>query len=303
MGLFRRRKSEPQPADRIEWVAATARRLLAERGVEATIAHDAQPDSQPEDVALVADSGRRYPLFNAIAKTRGLTADEASRVIAEHLDNLLDAQGSTPLEQLSAEQLRQQVRTRLLAGGQGRPDEPTFAYARAFSDGILLVLCVDFPRSVQFIADAHLDQLALSLDELYAFGQLNTDREPIDERFEPAPGVQAILGDSLFTASKAANLPAVIGSAPFGTLFTVPHRHMLIMLPLRGPETLAAVEQLVGITMQVLRGGPVPGGVLSPDIHFSRDHQVSRVSSIDETGAVSINVDERLQKALEDAIG
>lgn len=299
MGLFQRRKSGPQPADRIEWVTATARRMLAERGVEATIAHDAQP----EDVALVAESGMRYPLFNAIAKTQGMTADEASRVIGEHLDSLLDAESATPLEQLTAEQLRQQIRTRLLPGGQGRADEPTFAYARAFSDGIILVLCVDFPRSVLFVSDANLHELALSLDELYAFGQLNTDREPIDERFEPAPGIEGVFGDSLFTASKAANLPAVIGSSPFGTLFTVPHRHMLIMLPIRGPETVAAVGQLMAITMQVLRGGPPPGGVLSPDIHFSRDHQVSRVSSIDETGAVSINVDERLQQALEDAIG
>ncbi len=156
---------------------------------------------------------------------------------------------------------------------------------------------------MQFVTDANVHTLALDLDELYALGQLNTDREPIDVRFEPAPGIHAILGDSLFTASKAANLPAVIGSAPFGTLFTVPHRPMLIMLPISGPETVPAVQQLLSMTMQTLRSGPQPGGVLSPDVHFSRNGQVSRVSSIDESGSVSINVDARLQQALEEAIG
>ena len=79
----------------------------------------------------------------------------------------------------------------------------------------------------------------------YAYGQFNTDREPVDDRFEPSPGVHVFIGDSLFTASKAANLPAVIGASPLGTLLTLPHRHMLIALPITGPETVAAVEHLV----------------------------------------------------------
>ena len=260
-------------------------------------------DAQPEDVTLVASGGQRYPLFNVVAKTQGATAGDASRMIAEHIDNLLDAEGAISLEQLSAEQLRQQVRTRILPAGEGGANEPTFRYARPFADRLIVALCVDFPRSVQFVTDDNLGGLALALDDLYAFGQLNTDREPVDERFEPSPGIQAIIGDSLFTASKAANLPAAIGAAPFGTLFTVPHRHMLIVLPITGPETVAAVEHLVGVTMQVLSSGPPPGGTLSTDIHFSRDHEVSRVSSIDDAGAVSIHVDARLQQALEEVVG
>lgn len=299
MGLFRRRKDEPQPSDRIEWVTSTARRMLAERGVETTIAHGGQPD----DVTLVGADGHRYPLFNAFAKTHGATAERASQIVAEHIDNLVDANTTVSVDRLSADELRQQARTRILPGGEGRPDEPTFRYARPFSEGLILALCVDFPTSVQFITDSDLDGLALSLDELYAYGQLNTDREPIDERVEPAPGIQVVVGDSLFTASKAANLPAVLGAAPFGTLFTLPHRHMLIALPITGPETLSAVESLVALTMQVLGNGPAPGGVLSADVLFSRDGDVDRVSSIDEDGTVSITVDARLQHAIEQAVG
>lgn len=299
MGLFRRRKDDPQPVDRIEWVTSTARRILAEHGVETTVAHNAQP----EDVTLVGVDGQQYPLFNAYAKTRGVSAEQASRIVAEHIENLLAARTGPSPEQLSADELRRQVRTRIIPRDDGRPNEPTFHYARPFAEGLVLALCVDFPTTVQYVTDAYLGDLALNRDELYAFGQLNTDREPVDERFEPVPGIQAIGGDSLFTASKAANLPAVLGPAPLGTLFTLPHRHLIIALPITGPETVSAVEHLVAMTRHVLSDGPPPGGVISADVLFSRDQEVSRVSSTDDDGAVSIIVDDRLQRALEEAVG
>lgn len=299
MGLFRRRKDEPQPADRIEWVTSIARRILAERGIETTIQHGAQP----EDVTLIASDSQGYPLFNAFAKTHGASAELAMQIIAEHIDNLLDSRGTPSPTDLSADELRAQVRTRILPGGEGQPNEPTFHYARPFADDLILALCVDFPTTVSYINDAHVDKLALSFDELYAFGQLNTDKEPVDERIEPVPGIQVFVGQSLFIASKAANFPAVLGTAPLGTLFTLPHRHMLIAVPVTGPETLAAVEHLVGLTQHVLTDGPPPGGVISADVLFSRNQDVSRVSATDEYGAVSIVVDDRLQAALEEALG
>ena len=236
-----------------------------------------------------------------MAKTQGATAEAATRIIGEHIDFLLDDSGAISLEQLSADQLRQQVRSRILPAAEGSPNEPTFRYARPFGDRLMVALCVDFPRSVQYVTDDNLTGLSLNLDDLHTFGQMNTDREPVDERFEPSPGIQVISGDSLFTASKAANLPAAIGTSPFGTLFTVPHRHMLIVLPVTGPETLTALEHLAAMTMRVLGSGLPPGGVLSPDIHFSRDEEVSRVSSIDDAGVFSIEVDARLQRAIEEA--
>ncbi|ANF31614.1 hypothetical protein A0130_07955 [Leifsonia xyli] len=280
-------------------MTATARRLLAERGIETTIHHG----DQPEDVTLVASDTQFYPLFNAFAKTQGASAEQATLIVTDHINSLVDAESTPSATDLSADELRQRVRTRILPGGAGGPEGPTFHYARPFAGDLILALCVDFPTTVTYIHDDQVDQLALGLEELYAFGQLNTDQEPIDERIEPSPGIHVVAGQSLFIASKAANLAAVLGAAPLGTLFTVPYRHMIIAVPVTGPATLAAVEQLVGLTQHVLSEGPPPGGVISADVLFSRNQQVSRVSSMDENGTVSIVVDDRLQEALEEAIG
>jgi hypothetical protein len=296
VGLFGRRKADgQQPADRVEWVTSTARRMLAERGVETTVAHGAKP----EDVTLIASDTQRYPLYNAIAKTEGASIGEATAIISAHLDGLLEK--SPTIAELSADELRERIRTRILDAGPSAPGQPTFEYARPFAEGLIVVLCIDFPKSVSFVSDGSLADLALGLDELYALGQLNTDREPIDERFEPVPGLQAIAGDSLFIASKAANLPAVFGSAPHGTLFAVPHRQLLIALPITGAESVTALNDLVRLTLHIVSRGPHPGGIVSPDVYFSRDHVVERISSIDEEGSVSVVVGERLQRAFEEA--
>lgn len=205
---------------------------------------------------------------------------------------------------LTAEQLRQQVRTRLIpanSGGDGRPNMPTFRYARPFSDGLILALCMDFPQSVQYVTDANLDHMALGLDELYAFGQLNTDAELIDDTFEPAPGLHVVTGRSLFIASKAANLPAVFGAAPFGTLFSVPYRGMLAALPVVGVKTMVSANALVGLTAQVLGSSAVPGGPLSSEVYFSRNGHVTRVSRPTAEGGVAMFAQGPLEQALMEA--
>ncbi|MHC2186465.1 hypothetical protein ACVLV4_002123 [Rathayibacter agropyri] len=297
MALFKRSKKRPQPTDRIEWVTATARRILAERGVETTVKHG----KKPEEVMLVGAGGQIYPLFTLLAKTNGASTAEAEHIIAEHLAPLPSSAAMPDIANFSPEELRVRIRTRLLNNAEGQPDEPTLHYARPFSDDIFLALCIDLPHTVIVLTDANMRTLALGEDELYAFGQLNTDREAIDQRYEASPGVEVVVGNSLFTASKAANLPAILGSAPFGTLFTVPHRHMLITLRLTGPETLESVENLIGVTMRAIGHGLVPGGVISPNVHFSRGGLVSSISSIDETGTMTIRVDDRLRQALEDS--
>ncbi len=204
---------------------------------------------------------------------------------------------------LTADDVRGRVRTQLFRTDHADQfTGSTFAYARTFSDGLVIGLCLDYPDDVVTITDQSIGALPVSVDELFWFGQLNTDKEPVDERVEVMPGLHLVAGESFFIAAKTANLPGVLGAAPFGTLFTVPHRHLLLALPITGKDTLSMVEHLVGATTKVITGAQAPGGVLSPDVHFSRNQVVTRMTSVGDDGRVVFAADPRLGQAFEEAI-
>jgi hypothetical protein len=137
---------------------------------------------------------------------------------------------------------------------------------------------------VTTIGASAVSELALPVDEVYAYGQRNTDAEPIAEQGEITAGVRYVTGGSLFTASKAANLgalvPSVFGPAPRGLLFGVPNRELIAYTVPDGPESIPAINALVGF-VDGFTHDPArvhPGGVLSGDVYFwSPDGGVERV--------------------------
>ena len=298
MGWFGRRK----PDEVAPSLVVLAQRALAERGMETTVEG---PAGDLGEARLIATDGRVFLLENLASLVRGETPAVQSDIVAEHFDRMIQAYSEPPVEDLDPDELRERIRLRVLADDAAVPSDPTdLSYARPFAPGLVLGLCVDYPTMVTTISTPSLARLSLGVDELFAIGQLNTDSEPVDEHTELAPGVFVVEGESLFVASKAVNLPAVFGSAPYGTVFAIPHRHLLLAAPLRGADGIAAVQTLAGMLMQVLtnteRG--LPGGPLSPLLFFSRNGRVSAVSGFDEqTGAMRIEVDERFQQALEEA--
>lgn len=298
MGWFgRRRPDEATPS-----LVALAQRALAERGVETTVEGPAGDLGEPR---LIATDGQVFLLENLAAQVRGEPPADHADIVADHFDRMVEAYREPPAEELAPDELRERIRLRLLPDDDAAPSDPTdLSYARPFAPGLVLGLCVDYPTMVTTISAPSLDRLTLGVDELFAIGQLNTDSEPVDEHTELAPGVFVVEGESLFVASKAVNLPAVFGSAPFGTVFAVPHRHLLLAVPLRDADSMRAVQTLAGMLVQVLteteRG--LPGGLLSPLLFFSRSGTVSAVSAFDaETGAMRIEVDDRFQQALREA--
>jgi len=293
VGWFGKRPKAAQPVDRVEWVVATARQAFAQRGVESTIEHG----PAPEDVTLSAD-GRRFPLHNLLVKTDGLTRSEAEKVIDDHVRSL--AQEPSIFEP-TRDELRSMIRTRLISNQNMRPDEPSFDYARPFADGVVVALCLDLPETVQTISDAGIADAGWDLDELYRWGQENTDRESVDEHDVLETGVHLLTGDSFFVASKATALDRAVPVTEFGTVFAIPHRHMLLALPLSPRAPLDGVRHLALITQRIARD-PLPGGLISSDLFFTRHGLVSRVSETDAEGGVSIVVDDLFQQALEEVV-
>ena len=298
MGWFGRKKPETEATS----LVALAQRALAERGLETTVE---PPAGDLEHARLVGTDGRVFLLENLASQVQGEPPATQADIIAEHFDRMIQAYSEPPVEELGPDELRDRIRLRVLAEDSGVPSDPTdLSYARPFAPGLVLGLCVDYPTMVSTISTPTLSALPLGVDELFAIGQLNTDDEPVDEHTELAPGVFVVEGESLFVASKAVNLPAVFGAAPYGTVFAVPHRHLLLAVPIRDADSIRAVQTLAGMLVQVLTdtGRGLPGGVLSPLLFFSRNGRVSAASGFDEeTGAMRIEVDERFQQALEQA--
>lgn len=298
MGLFGRKKREPGPGAAPSLVVL-ARRVLAERGVETTVEG---PADDPSAARLRGSDGQVYLFGNLAGMLEGADTATQEAAVRRHLDAMLASRSDPAAEDMSPDELRQRIRLRLLA--ERGPDGIDLSYARPFVPGVVAALCVDFPTTVATLSAETVHRLPLGIDELFAIGQLNSDDEPVDQQSEVAPGFVVVEGESLFTASKAVNLPAVLGALPYGAVIAIPHRHLLLAVPIRDADSLTAVNTLAGALVQVVsdpRGAP--GGVLSDRLLFARDGEVSIVSSFDpESGAMRIEVDERFQEALEQAM-
>ena len=91
------------------------------------------------------------------------------------------------------------------------------------------------------MTDQSLAQYPLSVDELFYYGQINTDNEPIDTKQEVGPFTE-LLGESPFIAGKAANIGALVSNlqidAPHGLFVAIPQRSVLLYAPI-DPEDIS----------------------------------------------------------------
>jgi len=97
----------------------------------------------------------------------------------------------------------------------------------------------------------------LSVDELFYYGQLNTDAIPITITQKSGP-TTCPSGPSPFIAAKAANMPAVIKQhaieAPHGIFALIPQQHLLFVAPAT-PNDLVIHQQDIEDTMNALWSG------------------------------------------------
>ncbi len=180
---------------------------------------------------------------------------------------------------LTAEELRAQIRVRVLPEKYAE----VMGYSLPIADGLLLGLCVDYPNTIRMVLNEDLDEMALSLEEMYEYGRRNTDAEPIS----PVPGdgvVRAIGGSSNFVATRATNwatlTPSVTGPAPHGILFGIPDREIILYSVLEPAEWLKQLDELANFVLQVVVDPQRehPGGVISWDVYLATpDGRISRL--------------------------
>ncbi|RKR74373.1 hypothetical protein [Frondihabitans australicus] len=278
MALFGRRKPQV-PADIEVEVAALARRVFAERGVEATI------EGEAGSRTLLAD-GSQYPVYNLVAKCVGEPRKAWGEIVARHMGSMVSARDNPKVSAMDVGAVRAQVRTRILPADLG--DLPIdLSYARPLAPGLVLALCMDYPDTVSTLGASDVEQLGLPVDELYRYGQANTDGEPIDVHDHVADGVFVIDGGSLFIASKTADMQhlieTVIGPAPHGVVFTVPHRQLVFYTVPTSTAVLGAINTLMTITVNVLRDptSPPPGGPISTGLYYWADGMIEGIGGFD----------------------
>ncbi|WP_152360335.1 hypothetical protein [Microlunatus speluncae] len=212
-----------------------------------------------------------YP-HNLIEQARAINHREWPELVESYVGSHLALLAEPDLEDLSDADLRRQLRVRLIAADD--QDEQGLAYARPFLPGIIRVLCLETRTAVSTLTVDSLARLPLGLDELYEQGQANTDAVPVDHREDLDGIVRTLEGESFFIASKAANFPALtstlIGPAPFGVVFAIPNRHLLLYST---PDPNDWMESAVAVT-EIAAGVCAdeeldhPGGVISPDSFY-----------------------------------
>lgn len=184
---------------------------------------------------------------------------------------LMDRTRMSEKEMYDPDELRQRVRTEFTIGTPAT--DPRYSYARPYPGGLALTLRVAHATTMSRLSNDELAHISLSIDELFYYGQKNTDNVPIDYQEQCGP-VTCFSTQSAFVSAKAANMPALMSRfeihAPHGLFFMIPANHMLYYVP---ADAANISEQLT--SMATFSCLPVisasrqsPDSVLSRDIFY-----------------------------------
>ena len=242
-------------------------RRLHDAGISAT----PHVDSHTGDIYLKVDGWRRINVENLIDELTQTDPSKHEVTIERWVAFIMESGRIAEQSVTDPDELRQRVRTRIIPANLAA--NPHLSYARPFPGGLALALCLDFPNTVTTVSNGHLEKYPPSLDELYHWGQINTDNEAIDEHTTCGP-FTGIAGESLFIASKAAHIASLVSTlhidAPHGLLFAIPDRSVLLYAP---ADPTSPTHQFVSLVdylrIDILqRLHTMPARILSKDLFY-----------------------------------
>ena len=242
-------------------------RRLHDAGISAT----PHVDSHTGDFYLKVDGWRRINVENLIDELAQTDPSKHEVTIERWVAFIMESGRIAEQSVTDPDELRQRVRTRIIPANLAA--NPHLSYARPFPGGLALALCLDFPNTVTTVSNGHLEKYPLCLDELYHWGQINTDNEAIDEHTTCGP-FTGIAGESLFIASKAAHIASLVSTlhidAPHGLLFAIPDRSVLFYAP---ADPTSPTHQFVSLVdylrIDILqRLHTMPARILSKDLFY-----------------------------------
>ena len=228
--------------------------------------------------------GNRMGLKN-LAQRCHATGDreEWAALIAGHFDTTLG--GFSELEALDTrlenlEAMRDHLKLRVYPHSMRESLPEAKLIWWSITDDLMAVLTVDLPTSVVTVSDdvrAHWDLDDQALFELARDNVARFD-PPTVEDLEAGDGValRALFGDSFFVASHLMHLAHFVDPPPHGLLFSVPHRHTLLLHRIVDAKVVLAINAMLGMTQQMHIEGP---GSLSNQLYWWHDGQLMRLPS------------------------
>ena len=298
MALFGKKKPKVnrEGLEVVMAVTAFAIARLKALGIDA----DVKAGTDGFQTELVDTEGRDYELTDLFSRVKALPAAAINPIVVEYIDALVDAMGGPSSAELTDEQLLERIRVRLQP--EAIAQEPGFGYARPVARGLVAVLCIDHPATIEYVTDDFL--VGRNLVQLFNAGFVNVMAEPIEHTSQPVANVTRIMGD-LFTATKALGMSQLIGSvlpaAPHGVLFTVPHRQVLYAHAVSGPLTVQAIDDL-GVLLRGNIGEDAPGGPLGTFIYYWRDSVIDVVAGFNAEGTLQVDGSGRFGTRLQELI-
>ncbi|MET4538312.1 hypothetical protein ABIE37_000067 [Arthrobacter bambusae] len=304
VGLFKKKKPEQEPADgdlsfftvsKAREFRILAREVFGELGYEVQIYSDHALDA----------AGRGYGFWNVAASCHSLPESQWRDTIRLHLQKVLASfEAPDPFDGVTPGEVAQRVHSRLY-------DESTIPNPEAyphteFVPGVVEMLALDLPDTVAVFNREHAGRHG-GWEALRSQGIANL--QGVDNQHVETVPVQgggsftALLGDSVYTASKALLLPGlaeqITGQAPrphLGWLMSVPNRHQVVWHLINDATLVMVLEGMVRFTAMGYSDAPGP---VSPHVYWSNGAGYEQLTSVSEDGKLSIRVGPEFQAVLE----
>jgi hypothetical protein len=226
-----------------------------------------------------------YGLLNLAQTCHATGRAEWEPTIREHFDNAF--RSSRDSEELDAragtlDGIRSSLKVRLYHTDYLEQMGDTGLIHRVPAEGLIETLVYDLPGSVRTVPPDHVAKWGVEAEELFRIGLGNVRAEqppPLLQTFDVGKGaaIQALVGDSFFTASHALFLEEHLRPPPaFGAVVAVPHRHAVLFHPITDMRVIGAVNSMIPIAFGMYQEGP---GSLSSGLYWWRDGKLKLLPS------------------------
>lgn len=169
-------------------------------------------------------------------------------------------------------------------------DSPATTVTQQDLPGLDSMLVLDLPSSIANVSREMLTRWSVPAEQAFARALDNVVGEVTLEFKDiaiPAGGaLRVAFAESYYAASLVLafdRFPELNG--PFGSLVSVPVRHMFLVYPIRNREVLRAIEAMIAVTHGAHRDGP---GSISNRVMWYRDRRWREIPIAVENGRVSV---------------